>query len=243
MGTCHPSLPISILMALVTSAGVFVAVVRSELPPYVYEEWQRYAEYYVQLAVLDTMSLGIRDVLHDPDGYPCFVEDFVALATILRVNRTTTSDGTSPSSSVQSQPQLAAGDNVSFYTWYRNRSSDRCAGFVGPSSPPLLAPGWCGYAYLNSTAGNDGDDDVASTLNASGGGDVPYSLAAGGQSFEQTPCPGSGNDASGNDASGNGTKGNDAKGNDAINESLESSSTASLLVSPTAIWISVFLLS
>jgi len=66
------------------------------------------------------------------------------------------------------------GDSIDFETYYYDSTSINCRGFGGPSSPPMLNEGWCGYAYLNDD-GSSKDDD--STLQ----------LAANGYSLEEEP--------------------------------------------------------
>ena len=62
------------------------------------------------------------------------------------------------------------GDTINFQSYYYDPTSSACQSFTGPSSPPELTEGWCGYAYLN-----DGDADTTSQF---------LTLAAFGDSLE-----------------------------------------------------------
>lgn len=133
---------------------LLAAVVRGELSQDVYNNWKKYAEAFVSLKALKVQGIN-------PEDIPCDSVNYKARARIQKVIR-------DPSGS-----DLEVGDVVTLKTYYRKPGGDDCPMWVGPSSPPLLAKGWCGRAYMNSTA-------FAGT----------YDIAAGGQSFKKGACLG-----------------------------------------------------
>lgn len=53
------------------------------------------------------------------------------------------------------------GDKIVFSTYYYNPESSACQGFTGPASPPQITADWCGLAYLNKSATEDGPLELA----------------------------------------------------------------------------------
>lgn len=136
------------------------SVIRCELPPSVYEEWKEDADEYVSLKVVDVEGINVNKL-------PCKRVDYQVRARIQKVIR-------DPSESV-----LEVGEVVTLKTWYRKPGGipgSNCPLWVGPSSPPLLADGWCGKAYMNDTSGLRGTRT--------------YKIAAEGKSFKKGSCSG-----------------------------------------------------
>ena len=145
MGYCQTKVALAFFL--------LAAVVRGALPPDVYEDWKKSAEEYVSLKVLKVQGIN-------PKKIPCRIVNYKARARIQKVIRDS------------SGSDLKVGDVVTLKTYYHKLGSGDCGPWAGPSSPPLLAKGWHGKAYLNSTA-------VAGT----------FDIAAGGESFDENAKP------------------------------------------------------
>ena len=127
------------LVLLLLLPFFLATVVRSELPPWVYDEYIENAENYVSVKVIannfNNKKPGSRK--------QCNRVDYNVRAKILEVFRS------------NSIPQIQVGDVVDISTWYLNYASKGCQGFAGPGSPDWLYVNWCGNAYLNASDGSD----------------------------------------------------------------------------------------
>jgi len=112
------------------ACGLFfiISLVLAELPPGAYEQLLKSSK---ELLVLEVINVT-RTNLTETDE--C-LQDFTVAANILDV--------------INSTCGIMAGENITFSSYYVNKTDESCVGFVGPEIPPLLEPGWCGLVYLN----------------------------------------------------------------------------------------------
>lgn len=126
------------------AAALLFAACQAALPPAAMEELMANAEevLLIRVETVDTVESGCMPRYN--------------LGTqIIAVNQTTNG--------------LTSGNILSFGSYSLDRESMGCGGWVGPTPPPKLEAGWCGYVYLNKR--DDGD----------------MGLAAYGESFQQAP--------------------------------------------------------
>lgn len=103
---------------------------QAELPSVAYDQLQGSAKEVLALQVTNVKTTS--NVTSDP----CY-QRFSVNATVLFP--------------VKSATGILKGCNVTFLSYYYNKTNKLCPAFSGPIIPPLLERGWCGLVYLNHT--------------------------------------------------------------------------------------------
>lgn len=108
-------------------ACLFVTLAKAALPPGAEEELSADASEVLLVQVQNVEVVA-------KDGSDSCSLDYDVGVTVLSVNSTTTG--------------LTSGRMVELKSYSIDRTTDGCQGWVGPTPPPVLEAGWCGYVYL-----------------------------------------------------------------------------------------------